>query len=141
MSGCMRHVWSRKTPRDGVYGRRSAEEVAEGRDAGAGRVDPLDGLIELARVAEQDETRRRLADGEGVGEAHLSRLVDDEHVHRAGHLRARPQPRGASGEVRLARGERSGHLVVGHSLDDALVPRTSSGACRAGGGRTPPVAG
>ena len=73
-----------------VDGRRFAEEVAEGRDAGAGRVDPLDGLIELARVAEQDETRRCLADGEGVREAHLSRLVDNEHVHRAGHLRARP---------------------------------------------------
>ena len=76
MSGCMRHVWSRKTPRGRVDGRRFAEEVAEGRDVGAGRVDPLDGLVELAGIAEQDEAPRRVANGEGVGEAHLSRLVD-----------------------------------------------------------------
>ena len=104
-----------------VDGRRFAEEVAEGRDVGAGRVDPLDGLVELAGIAEQDEAPRRLANGEGVGEAHLSRLVDDEDVHGAGHLLARPQPRGACGEVRLAGGECLGHLVVGAGQGDAFV--------------------
>ena len=76
--------------------------MAEGGDVGAGRVDPLDGLIELARVAERDEAARRLADSKGIREAHLSRLVDDEDVHGAGHLLARPQPRGAGGEARSA---------------------------------------
>ena len=59
-----------------VDSRRLAEQVAEGGDVGAGRVDSLDGLVELTRVAEQDEAPRRLADGEGVREAHLSGLVD-----------------------------------------------------------------
>ena len=36
-----------------------AEEVAEGRHVSAGRVDLLDGLIELARVAEQDAAVRQ----------------------------------------------------------------------------------
>ena len=110
-----------------VDGRGFAEEVAEDGDVGAGRVDPLDGLVELARVAEQDEAPRRLADGEGIREAHLSRLVDDEDVHGAGHLLARPQPRGAGGEVRVAAGERLGHLVVGAGLDDALVRTAVAG--------------
>ena len=73
-------------------------------------MNPLDGLVELAGVAEQDEAPRCLADGEGVREAHLSRLVDDEHVHRVGHLLTRPQPRGAAGEVGVAGGECLGHL-------------------------------
>ena len=78
----------------------------------------------LSRVAEQDEARGGLADREGVGQTHLSRLVDDEDVDRAGHLLARPQPRGAGGEVGLAGGERLGDLLVGGGLDDALVRAT-----------------
>ena len=58
MSGCMRHVWSKEDAAGRVDGRRFAEEVAESGDVGAGRVDSLDGLVELAGVAEQDETPR-----------------------------------------------------------------------------------
>ena len=81
----MRHVWSRKTPRDGVDGRRFAEEVAEGGNVSAGRVDPLDGLIELARVAEQDCCHSQMPEcstGFGVG------------VRRGGRVRLEPPPDG-----------------------------------------------
>ena len=95
--------------------------MTEGGDVGARRVDALDRLIELTRVAEQDEAPRRLADGEGAGEDHLSRLVDDQHVDRIGHLLARPQPRGAAGQVGPAGGERLRHLLVRAGRDDARV--------------------
>ena len=40
-SGCMRRVWSRKTPRSGGIVPRVAEQVLEHRGAGAGRVGAL----------------------------------------------------------------------------------------------------
>ena len=126
-----------------VDGRRFTEEVAEGGDVGAGRMNPLDGLVELAGVAQQDEAPRCLADGEGVREAHLSRLVDDEHVHRVGHLLTRPQPRGAAGEVGVAGVECLGHLRVGAGPDDAFVARwpRSGGSPRDSTARCSPCRG
>ena len=74
-----------------------------------------------ASSSEQDEAPAAWQTAKVLARLICSRLVDDEHVHRAGHLLARPQPRGAAGEVRFARGEGLGHLSVGAGLDDALV--------------------
>ena len=98
----MRHVRSRKTPRDGSTVADSPRRWPRAETSGPGGVGPPDGLVELVRVAEQDdEATRRLADGEGVREARLCRLVDDENVHGAGissraHIHAVPAARFAS---------------------------------------------
>ena len=81
-------------------------------------MDPIDGA------------GRRLADGEGVGEAHLYRLVDDEDIDRVGHHCVRPQPDGAPGEgpPRRRQALRPPRRSV-RALDDALV-RTAVGGVR-----------
>jgi hypothetical protein len=51
-----------------------------------GGVCPLQRLIELLRVTEQDQTPRSLGDGDGVRKRDLARLIDDEHVERFGEV-------------------------------------------------------
>ena len=83
---------------------------------GAGRVDPLDGLVRRGSRAELPaawQTARVLA-----------RLICP--ASSRGRPRCRPsprapKPRGACGEVRLAGGECLGHLVVGAGQGDAFV--------------------
>ena len=63
---------------------------------------PLQGLIELLRVTEQDQTPCGRGDGDGVRKRDLARLVDDEHVERSGEVLTRPDPGGAADHVELA---------------------------------------
>src|SRR4051794_26998798 len=81
--------------------RRAAEEVRKRGTLGARWMRALERLVELLRVAEQDEAGTRARHGDDVGERDLPRLVDEQDVHRADHLRRRPQPRRPGGEVRL----------------------------------------
>ena len=64
-------------------------------------MDALRDLGELERVAEQDESLRRGAAGERVGEAELAGLVDDERVELLVELLAREEPGGAGDERHL----------------------------------------
>ena len=59
----------------------------------------LERLVELLRIAEQDEAVRRSCDRDHVGQRDLAGLVDEQDVDRVDHLRRRPQPRRAGGEV------------------------------------------
>ena len=64
----------------GRHGRLVAEQVAQHRRAAAGRVRPLDHLVELLRVADEHEVPGRRPHRERVGERHLTRLVDEQVV-------------------------------------------------------------
>ena len=105
-SGWSRLVRSRKRPRSGGIVESLAEHVAQGRGLGAGRMRSLERLVELLRVAEQDEVTSRRGDGDRVGERQLPRLVDHEDVDRRGELGPRPQPGGSADDVHLAGSER-----------------------------------
>ena len=54
----------------------------------------LRGLIELLRIAEQDDGLRRLGYRQYVRERHLGRLIDEEHVNRIDSVRTSPKPSG-----------------------------------------------
>src|SRR5262245_39388558 len=99
----------------------AAEQVLEHRSADAVRMRALRDLGELRRIAEQDQVARGGAHGEGVGEAHLPGLVDDERVDEgaavwagvwaaAVEIVAGEQPRRAGHEIRARRGR---HELVG----------------------------
>ncbi len=65
----------------------------------------LEGLVELLRIAEQDDRARGARHGEHVGERHLTRLVDEEDVEQPIALGRRPQPDGSSSHVVLVVGD------------------------------------
>ena len=67
------------------------EEMGQRRPIRPGGMRALEWLIELLRIAEQDDRARAGAHGEDVGERHLARFVDEEHVER-GHGSS-PKPR------------------------------------------------
>ena len=89
---------SRKRPRSGGIVACVAEQVPQHRGAAAGRVRALDHLVELLRVADEDDVPRRRPHRERVGERDLPGLVDEEVVERPLVL-AREEPRRAGGEV------------------------------------------
>jgi hypothetical protein len=51
-------------------------------------VAALERLLELLRVAEEDEGASGRRDRDGVGQGELAGLVDAQHIHALGHLRA-----------------------------------------------------
>jgi hypothetical protein len=57
-------------------GRMRSENVVERRDINPVRVAALDRLLQLARIAQENDASRRLGDRENIGERHLRRLVD-----------------------------------------------------------------
>jgi hypothetical protein len=108
-----------------VAGERvGADEVLERGHACAGRVHALRGLLELARIAEQDDAPGRAGRGEHVGERDLAGLIDDEQVDGVGHLLAGPEPDGAGGEIDVALGqERLDLRVLVGALDGGILRR------------------
>ena len=81
-SGCIRQVRSRNTPSAGRDRLAVAEQVLEHGHARAARVRALAHVGELLRVAEQHHPARGAGDRQRVGERHLARLVDEQHVDR-----------------------------------------------------------
>ena len=82
----------RKRPRSGGIVGRDRPAGGPARTVGARRVAALERLIELLRVAEQDEAASRRANGDHVGQRDLAGLVDEQDVDGVGHLRRRPEP-------------------------------------------------
>ncbi len=76
-----------------------AEQVPQHRGAAPGRVRPLDHLVELLRIADEDDVPRRRPHRERVGERDLPGLVDEEVVERAVVVGIGEEPGGAGGEV------------------------------------------
>src|SRR5713226_100395 len=76
------------------YGQMVAEEMLQRRELGALGMAPLLRLLELARVAEEDDTPRSRSGGERVHQTQLARLVDDQNIYNSGLWR--PEPSGAS---------------------------------------------
>ena len=70
----------------------SGEQVTECGGGRSLRVDPLGDLIELARIAQQDEARGGRRGGKRTGEGELSGFVHHQHVHRVLHVLPRPDP-------------------------------------------------
>src|SRR5690242_19039175 len=62
---------------------------------------PLDRLLELAGIAEQDEAIGSLRDGEHISERHLCRLVDEQNVDGTFCVGSRPKPRGCSTKLNI----------------------------------------
>ena len=101
--------------------RRRARARAPSRSAPGG-CEPCSRLVELLRVAEQDEARRGPRDRDDVGERDLAGLVDEQDVDGVGHLRRHPQPRRAGREVgppvvELRRGRRAPRPWRGRPAD------------------------
>jgi hypothetical protein len=79
--------------------------MREGGPIRSRRVRALQGLVELLRVAEQDQAARGRRDGEGVGQRDLPGLVHDEDVQGPREVLARPDPGRAAHDVELAAAE------------------------------------
>ena len=56
-------------------------------------------LVQLLRVAEENEAASARRRGECIREGHLTCFVDEEHVDRGGHVRPRPEPRRSANDV------------------------------------------
>ena len=132
----------------GEDGRRTAEQVLERRPRGPIGVAPLDGLLELPGVADEDDALRGLRDGQRVGEVELAGLVDDQHVHDASCLLTATRARRCPAEhldVAVVEGpERL--AVVGEGSDAGGCLVVTCGHRRASGlspsrRRAPPAAG
>jgi len=119
MAGGRRHVLSRKMPAVVRHGLAAGEEVLEGRGVDAFGVRAALRLLELLRVAEEDDALRGLGHGEDVGEGSLAGFVHEEDVEGAGVLVARPHPRRAGADLRGAVGERGEDAGVVGDFDDA----------------------
>src|SRR6266513_4732253 len=72
---------------------------------------PLRGLVQLPRIAQQDQVLGGMRNGEYVGERHLRGLVDEEDVHSVLSLFACPKPGGAAGDL-MPRPQRLEQLLV-----------------------------
>lgn len=72
-----------------------ADEVHERRDIGALGMGATLGLLELLRVAQEDDVLRGARSRQRRGERHLPRLVDEEVIERAGRAVVGPEPDGA----------------------------------------------
>ena len=115
----------------------SAEDVGEGRPVGAGRVAALERLVELLRIAEQDDARRlRRRHREDVRQRDLARLVDEEHVEGPllrvadAHSHAVPADEVASPPAMPAADVGRLHLSDPWIVDDARPRRPSAGSAR-----------
>src|SRR5438128_1552857 len=84
----------------------------------------LDGLLELARVAEKDDPLRRRRHGESAGERELAGFVDDENVDGVLVLLAGPEPRGTAQDVDGTGAERGERLGI--VLNSTTLPVTES---------------
>ena len=91
---------------------RAADDVLQRRDVHAVGMTALLRLLELLRIAEQHKAVGGLRDGEDVRQRHLPRLVDEQHVDTRGGLVGRPEPRGATEHVDVARLQRVDRLAV-----------------------------
>ena len=89
-----------------------AEQVAERGSVGAVRVAALQRLIELLRIAEQHQILRGLGHRQRIRKRHLAGLVHEQHVHRGGVLRSRPEPRRAGTYLRFTLLERLKHIAI-----------------------------
>ena len=63
---------------------------------------PWSGWSSCCGSPSRTRSRRGRRDRDDVGERHLARLVDEQHVDRRRHLVARPEPRRAADDVHLA---------------------------------------
>ena len=68
------------------------EHVRQHRAVRAGRMHALQRLIQLLRIAEQQQALGAARRGQRVGQRHLPGLVDAEHVHQALDFTPRPEP-------------------------------------------------
>src|SRR6476660_914603 len=104
------------------HGRDVTQHVSQGRLLRARWVRALEWLIELLRVAEENDAGSRSAHREHVRERDLARLVDEQDVDGPRHLGRGPQPRRPRGKVRPAIGEASAGLArVGRALHVLVV--------------------
>src|SRR5258706_16101397 len=73
-----------------------ADQMNERRNVRAFRMGAALGLLQLLRIAEEDDVARGPRGGERVGERHLPGLVDEEMVEAARGGVIRPEPHGSS---------------------------------------------
>jgi hypothetical protein len=70
-------------PEVGGHGVVPIQQVPECRSIRAGRVRSLQRLIELLRIAKEDDAFRGAAHGENVRQRHLPGLVHEQYVEQA----------------------------------------------------------
>src|SRR5216684_1035400 len=107
------------------YGQTVAEEMFQRRELGALWLGPLLRLLELARVAEEDDTPRCRSGGERVNQTQLAGLVDDQNIYNSGYWR--PEPSSASeylnGPIRQRRECGAALLEICNRPIPGLFPR------------------
>src|SRR5712692_10053160 len=84
------------------------------RELGALWLGPLLRLLELARVAEEDDTPRSRSGGERVHQTQLASLVDDQNIYNSGDWR--PEPSGASEYLNGPVGQRRERRAALHEI-------------------------
>ena len=67
--------------------RGAGENMGEGGAVGARRMTALHRLVQLLRIAEQDDARGCWRHRHDVGQRDLASLIDEEDRHGARHLR------------------------------------------------------
>src|SRR5579872_2562941 len=68
------------------------EYVVEGRNLGAVRMTALNRLLELTGIAKQNDASRGMRYGKYVGQRHLGRFVDHEHIYASKCILPGPEP-------------------------------------------------
>ena len=69
-----------------------AKDVVERRRVGTFRMAPLHGLLELSRIAQEDDALGRLRNSQDVCQGHLGGFVNKQNIHRFKSFLSRPKP-------------------------------------------------
>ena len=97
---------------------------------------PCDHLVELLRIAQQDQAARRGRHGDRVGERELARLIDDQHIDGLPERPAGPRPRRCPHDIHRPPVDRGSHAVVRRQRDGlrarGLAPVARQGAVPGG---------
>ena len=70
--------------------RMRPQDMRQRGDVGTFRMAPLHRLLELPRIAEEDNTFRGLRDGEDIGKRHLRRFIDEQRIDGFERVGTRP---------------------------------------------------
>jgi len=82
----------------GLDRRRAVKKVMQRGHVRAFGMAPLHWLVELLRIAEQNDAPRSLRNRQNIRKRHLRGFVDEQNVDRACRVGPRPEPRRCAGD-------------------------------------------
>ena len=118
IAACRRQGLVEEEPAIVGDGLTALKQVLEGRHFRALGMAALLRLLQLLRVAEEDDALGRLRDRKDVRKRHLPGLVHEEHVDGIAEVGARPHPGSAGRQLSLASGDARKKCGVVGQLED-----------------------